>query len=128
MQLALWSGRYFCVVCENMSKLIIRFLAVVLGLFVAAKFVNGVSVDSIYAASIVAVFLGLMNLTVRPVLVLFTLPITILTLGLFIFILNGLLFFFVGTIVKGFEVAGFWPAVLGSIVVSLISWLVQKIT
>jgi len=111
-----------------MSKLIIRFLAVVLGLFVAAKFVNGVSVDSIYAASIVAVFLGLMNLTVRPVLVLFTLPITILTLGLFIFILNGLLFFFVGTIVKGFEVAGFWPAVLGSIVVSLISWLVQKIT
>jgi len=104
-----------------MTKIIIRFLAVVLGLFIAAHVVAGVSVSGLYAASIVAVFLGVMNLVVRPILVVLTLPITILTLGFFIFILNAGIFFFVGSVVKGFNVDGFVPALLGSIIVSVIS-------
>ena len=71
--------------------------------------------------------LGLVNAVVRPVLVLLTLPVTILTLGLFIFVLNGLLFWMVGTWLEGFEVGGFWPAVFGAIVFSLVSWLLSAL-
>ena len=66
-----------------------------------------------------------MNAVVRPVLVLLTLPVTILTLGLFIFVLNGLLFWFVGSFIQGFVVDGFWSGVFGAIVFSLISWLLS---
>lgn len=111
-----------------MGKLILRFLAIVLGLFVAAYFVPGVSVDGLYAAGIVAILLGVLNLTVRPILVFLTLPITIVTLGLFIFVINALIFMFVGTIVKGFDVQGFLPALFGSLVVSIVSSVVQKLT
>ena len=69
-----------------------------------------------------AVILGLVNAVIRPILVLLTLPATILTLGLFIFVINGLLFWFVASFVKGFSVAGFWSAVLGAIVYALVSW------
>ena len=77
---------------------------------------------SFYTALVVALILGLINAVIRPVLVLLTLPLTIFTLGLFIFVINGLLFWFVASFVAGFDVAGFWPAVFGAIVYSLISW------
>lgn len=111
-----------------MSNILLRFSSVVLGLFVAAYFIEGIMIDGLYPAIIVALILGVLNVIVRPILVVLTLPITILTLGLFIFIINGLLFLFVGTIVKGFEVNGFIPALLGSIVVSLVSALIHKLT
>ena len=111
-----------------MNKMIIRFLAVVVGLFIAAELISGVDIEGLYPAIIVAVFLGVMNIIVRPILVILTLPITILTLGIFIFVINATIFLFIGTIVKGFDVEGFIPALLGSIVVSTISWIVQKIT
>jgi len=110
-----------------MKKITIQFLAVVLGVFVAAKFVDGVNVAGLYTAIIVAVMLGILNVLVRPLLVALTLPITILTLGLFLLVLNGFLFYFVGTIVKGFEVTGFMPAILGACIVSLVSWGIQKL-
>jgi putative membrane protein len=111
-----------------MEKILIRFIAVVLGLFLASHVVSGIVVTGLYPAIIVALVLGFLNLIVRPILVVLTLPITILTLGLFVFIINGLLFYFVGTIVKGFEVQGFVPALLGSIIVSVVSALIQKLT
>ncbi len=82
-----------------------------------------IRVEGFYAAMIVALALGLINTVIRPVLILLTLPINILTLGLFTFVINGLLFWFVASFVKGFYVAGFWPAVWGAIVYSLISWI-----
>ncbi len=103
-----------------------HFLATVLALFVASYFVPGISVDSFYTACIVAVLLGIINLLVRPVLMVLTLPITIVTMGLFIFILNAALFWFVGTFVEGFVVLGFIPALLGSLIVSLTNWLAAK--
>jgi putative membrane protein len=111
-----------------MGTLIIRFLTVVLALFVAAHLVSGINVDSLYTASIVAILLGLLNVLVRPILVLLTLPITILTLGLFVLVLNAALFWFVGSFVDGFDVDGFVPALLGTLIVSVLSWLVQKLT
>jgi putative membrane protein len=81
-----------------------------------------IQVDSFYTALIAALILGLINAVIRPILVLLTLPLSVLTLGLFIFIINGLLFWFVASFVQGFYVAGFWPAVFGAIVYSLISW------
>jgi putative membrane protein len=78
-------------------------------------------------ALLVAVILGLLNAVVRPILVILTLPVTLLTLGLFIFVINALLFQFVASFVKGFDVAGFWPAFWGSIVYSLISWAVSAL-
>ena len=79
------------------------------------------------AALAAALVLGLVNALVRPVLVLLTLPVTILTLGLFIFVINGLLFWAVGSFVSGFHVAGFWPGVFGAIIFSLVSWLLSAL-
>ena len=71
--------------------------------------------------------LGLINTLIRPLLVLLTLPVTLLTLGLFIFVINGLLFWWVGSFVDGFHVGGFWSGVFGAIVYSLISWLLSSL-
>ena len=75
----------------------------------------------------VAVVLGLINTLLRPLLILLTLPATLLTLGLFIFVINALLFQLAGYLVDGFNVGGFWPALLGSLAYSLISWLLSAI-
>jgi len=83
--------------------------------------------DSFATALIAALVLGLINTFIRPVLVLLTLPATVLTLGLFIFVINGLLFWFVGSFVQGFHVAGFWSAILGAIVYSIISWAMSAL-
>jgi len=71
--------------------------------------------------------LGLINTLIRPILVLLTLPVTILTLGLFIFVINGLLFWAVGSYISGFHVDGFWAGVFGAIVYSLISWALSAL-
>ncbi len=78
-------------------------------------------------ALLVAVILGLINTLLRPLLILLTLPVTLLTLGLFIFVINAVLFQLAGTLVDGFQVGGFWSALFGSIAYSLISWLLSAI-
>src|SRR5579885_2724485 len=88
---------------------------------------SGIHVDSFITALVAALFLGLVNTLIRPILVFLTLPVTILTLGLFIFVINALLFWLVGTIVPGFTVAGFWPALFGAIVYSIISWILSAL-
>jgi putative membrane protein len=94
-----------------------------LGIWLAAYLVPGVSATSTGALIWAAVVLGLINAFVRPVLVLLTLPFTILTLGLFLLILNAGMLNLAGWFVDGFEVVGFWSAVFGAIVVSLVSGL-----
>ena len=88
---------------------------------------SSITVDSFVTALIVAVVLGLINTLIRPLLVILTLPVTILTLGLFIFVINGLLFWAVGSFVPGFHVAGFWSGVFGAIVYSIISWALSSL-
>jgi putative membrane protein len=106
---------------ENMIKLVVRVLVTALALLIVARIIPGIEVDGLYAAVIAAVVLGVVNLIVRPVLVVLTLPVTILTLGLFIFIINAALFGFVASFIDGFSVDGFIPALLGSLLVSIIS-------
>jgi len=96
-------------------------------LIAVAYLMPSISVASFEAALVAALALGLVNAVVRPVLVLLTLPVTILTLGLFIFVLNGLLFWMVGEWLEGFHVAGFWAGVFGAIVFSLVSWLLSAL-
>ncbi len=100
-------------------RLIINAL-IILGL---AYYFPGIGVVSFYTALLVAVILGLVNAIIRPILILLTLPVTILTLGLFTLVINGLLFWFVSTVVKGFEVDGFGPAFWGALILWLVSWI-----
>jgi putative membrane protein len=104
-------------------RLLVVWLINTVALILVAYLLPGVSVATFTAALVAALVLGLVNTVIRPILVLLTLPVTILTLGLFIFVINGLLFWFVGSFIQGFQVAGFWWGVLGAIVYSLISWL-----
>ena len=88
---------------------------------------TSIHVRDFKTALIAALVLGLINTLIRPILVVLTLPVTLLTLGLFILIINGFLFWLVGQMDLGFSVAGFWNAVLGAIVYSVISWLLSSI-
>ena len=107
-------------------KIIAKILITALALLIVARFVPGVEVDGLYTALIAAVVLGALNLVARPVLVLLTLPITIVTLGLFIFVINALLFWFAASFIEGFSVSGFWTALIGSVIVSVISAIGNK--
>lgn len=103
-------------------KLIIRLLINALFLLIAPLIFSGVAISGFWAAIMTALFLGLVNAVIRPVLIILTLPINILTLGLFTLIINGLLVLLVASFVKGFEVNGFWTAVGLSLFLWLGSW------
>ena len=90
-------------------------------LLIVAYILPGITVASFGSALIAALVLGLLNAVVKPLLVLLTLPLTIVTLGLFLLVLNALVFWLAGSILKGFQVDGFWWAVIGAIVYSIVS-------
>lgn len=104
-----------------MILLITRLLIAALALLLAAYLIPGIEVAGVYIAIVVALILGLLNLIVRPILIILTLPITIVTLGLFIFVINAALFMFVASFVDGFNVDGFLAALIGSLIVSVVS-------
>lgn len=108
-------------------RVLLVWLINTVALIAVAYLMPSISVSSFGAALVAALVLGLINAVVRPVLVLLTLPVTILTLGLFIFVLNGLLFWAVGTWLEGFNVGGFWAGVLGAILFSIVSWLLSAL-
>lgn len=90
-------------------------------LLVVAYILPGITVSSFGSALIAALVLGLLNTLVKPLLILLTLPLTVVTLGLFLIVLNALVFWFAGSILRGFQVDGFWWAVIGAIVYSIVS-------
>ncbi|MDF3835033.1 phage holin family protein [Cupriavidus basilensis] len=96
-------------------------------LFVVGNLINGIHLGGFGSAMIAALVLGLVNTLIRPILVILTLPVTLLTLGLFIFVINALLFLFVGKLLAGFVVTGFGAALLGSILYSVISWALSSL-
>jgi putative membrane protein len=108
-------------------RLVIVWLINAAALFALPYLMSSINVDSFMVALIAALVLGLINAFIRPLLVLLTLPATLLSLGLFIFVINGLLFWFVGSYVPGFHVAGFWSGVGGAILYSIISWALSAI-
>jgi putative membrane protein len=110
-----------------MLKLIAAWIVNALALLALPYVIPSIQVAGFGTALLVAVVLGLINTLLRPLLILLTLPATLLTLGLFIFVINALLFQLAGYLVDGFNVGGFWPALLGSLAYSLISWLLSAI-
>lgn len=103
----------------NHMNFIIKLIASTLGILLVAYLLPGVDVDNIVSALIVSVVLAFMNSIVKPILVLFTLPVTILTLGLFLLVINAAIILIVDRLVDGFTVASFWYALLFSIVLSI---------
>jgi putative membrane protein len=97
-----------------------------LALFAVANLVPGIHVTGFMAAIIAAFVLGLVNTLIRPIFLILTLPVTLITLGLFIFVINGLLFWFAGSILKGFVVDSFWYGVLGAVLYSIFSWALSS--
>jgi putative membrane protein len=110
-----------------MLRLLVVWLINSLALLTVAYVLPGIDVADFTTAMIAAVALGLVNAFIRPVLILLTLPVTLLTLGLFIFVINGLLFWMVGSWLQGFTVAGFWSGFFGAIVYSIISWALSSV-
>jgi putative membrane protein len=110
-----------------MVRILVVWLLNAAALAAVAWLMPSVVIASAGAALIAALVLGLVNALIRPLLVLLTLPVTVLTLGLFIFVINGLLFWAVAELVPGFQVAGFWSALLGAIAFSVISWLLSAL-
>lgn len=109
-----------------MFKILLRILATAIALLLIAQFVPGIEVASFYTAVIVAVIWGILGLTVKPLLTILTLPITLLTFGLFSFIINALLFWFMASFIDGFNVDGFIPALLGSFILTIVGWSLNR--
>ena len=107
---------------------LIHWLIVGVALWVTTQVVGGVHVSSFGTLAIAALVLGLVNALVRPVITILTLPLTIVTLGLFYLVVNGLAFGLAAALVRGFTVDGFGSAVLGALVVSIVSWVIGLVT
>lgn len=103
--------------------LIVVWILNAVALLVVAYVLPGIAVASFWSAMLAALVLGLLNTLVKPLLILLTLPITIVTLGLFLLVLNALVFWLAGSMFKGFQVEGFWWAVVGALLYSVISGL-----
>ena len=107
-------------------KLIIKLLLNAIAVFFLAEVLNGIDVDNYTTAIIVAIVLSILNLLVKPILVILTLPITILTLGLFLFVVNGLIILLADKFIEGFSVSSIWTAILFSILLSILQSLLQS--
>jgi putative membrane protein len=105
-----------------MSGLFFRWSILTCAIVAAGYLIEGIQIGNFFAALFAAALLGVLNALFRPILLLLTLPINILSLGLFTFVINALLLMMVSGVIGGFVVTGFWPAFFGSLVISLVSW------
>ena len=111
-----------------MTKLLIRLLINMGAIVVIAYLFPGlVRVDSFWSALGAAFLLGIVNAIIRPIFILLTLPLTIVTLGLFLLVINALMLWLVAGLVGGFHVSGFWGAFFGAILISVVSWILSRV-
>jgi putative membrane protein len=108
-------------------RILINWFITTMAVLVTAYFLPGISFRSLGAAIITAAVLGLINAVIRPILVVLTFPLTVVTLGLFIFVLNALLVLLTSALVSGFQVRGFWWALLFSLIFSIVSFVLHRI-
>ena len=111
-----------------MGGLLIRILISAVAVFVASRLIPGIIVNNFGTAIIVAIVLGLLNAFLKPILVFLTIPITIMTLGLFYFVINILMVYLAAYLVDGFNVTGVIAAILFSIVVTVVTWIIDALT
>lgn len=110
-----------------MTKIILRIVILAFGITVAAYLIPGVEVASVSAAIKAAIVLGLLNVFIKPLFIILTLPITLITLGLFTFVINGLILWLVSAMVGGFQLSGFFAAVFASVIISVMSMLLNQV-
>ena len=108
-------------------KLIVKWLLCAVALLCVTYIYSGVQVQSFGSAMIAALVIGLLNTVVRPILVILTLPVTLVTVGLFLFVINGLMFWAAADLVKGFQVDNFGAAILGALIYSVLSWALSTL-
>jgi len=108
-------------------RLLLIWLINTVALFAIPQLLDSVQIDSFSAALLASLVLGLVNTLLRPILILLTLPVTFLTLGLFIFVINGLMFWAAADLVKGFQVDNFGAAILGALIYSVLSWALSTL-
>jgi putative membrane protein len=108
-------------------RFLLRVLLNAVAVFLAARLIPGIGVTGPGAALWAGLVLGLVNAVIRPVLILLTLPVTFLTLGLFIFVVNAICLGLAAWLVPGFTISGFWAALFGAVVISIISWLLSAL-
>jgi len=110
-----------------MKGLVVRWLILTLSILLASYLINGIEVSGFLSAILAAGALGFLNVFFRPVLLILTLPINILTLGLFTFVINAVILKMVSGVIPGFQVHGFWPAVFGALVISAFNWILHTV-
>jgi putative membrane protein len=108
---------------DRMAGFLLRILVVALGLWLASVLVPGIEVRGAWTLLGAALLLGIVNAVVRPLAILITLPITVVTLGLFLLVVNAAMLALVAWVFDGFSIAGFWPAVFGAVIVGITGWL-----
>jgi putative membrane protein len=108
---------------DPMAWFILRVLVAALGLWLATELVSGIQVSTAGTLIVAALLLGLVNAVVRPIVVILTLPFTLVTLGLFLLVVNAAMLGLVAAFLPGFAISGFWPAFWAAIVVSVVSWI-----
>ena len=109
-----------------MNGIFVRWLILTIAIIVTSYLLDGIQVSGFFSAFFAAAILGILNAFFRPFLLIITLPINILTLGFFTFVINAILLMMASGVIPGFEVAGFWSAVFGSLFISLISWFITS--
>jgi putative membrane protein len=109
-----------------MNGILIRWLTLTAAIVLAAYLLDGIRIDGFFSALSAAAILGILNAFFRPIALILTLPINILSLGLFTFVINALMLKLASGVIPGFDVYGFWTAILGSLIISVISWLLNS--
>ena len=108
-----------------MRGVLLRWFVLTAAVLIASWLLDGIYVTGLFPALLAAATLGILNAFLRPLLILFTLPINILTLGLFTFLINALMLKIVSEVIPGFYIHGFWTAVLGALIIGTVSWLLN---
>ena len=109
-----------------MTGLIVRYVILIVAITIASYLIDGIRITGFFSAIFTAAILGFLNVFFRPILLVLTLPINILTLGFFTFVINAFMLKMVSGVVPGFEVRGFWPAVFGSLIISGVNWILSS--
>jgi putative membrane protein len=109
-----------------MNGIVLRWFGLTVAIVAAAYLLNGIQISGFFSALFAAAMLGILNAVLRPIALILTLPINVLTLGLFTFVINALMLKMASGLIPGFDVQGFWTAIFGSLIISIISWLLNS--
>ena len=108
-------------------KLILHWIILSVAVFATSKIIEGIAIDPIWVTLIVGACLTLFNMFIKPIIKILTLPINLITLGLFSLVINGAVFWYLGTFIQGFSVSTFYAAFIGALLVSIINWILSKV-